>query len=150
MMGLALLALLTADPWPEVWPPIEAPPVFAVEVRKPVLPPIVKKAAEAVAKPVRKAIEAVKPDRPVVVYRFTATWCQPCRWMQPVVDRLRARGVTVYDIDIDQYPAWWRATGARQIPHWQVDRGGEFFGSFTGQVSEAQVLGWIQAAKGQP
>ena len=33
---------------------------------------------------------------------FTASWCQPCREMQPVVDKIEAAGYAVEKVDVDK------------------------------------------------
>ena len=49
----------------------------------------------------------LKSDRPVLV-DFMASWCPPCKMMQPVVDRLAAKvadWADVYSVNIDRNAA---------------------------------------------
>lgn len=39
-----------------------------------------------------------------VLLEFTADWCEPCRTMQPVVQRLAASGYPIRQIDVDRDP----------------------------------------------
>jgi len=36
------------------------------------------------------------------LFCFSATWCEPCRKMQPVIDRLLREGYPIHSIDIDE------------------------------------------------
>jgi hypothetical protein len=38
----------------------------------------------------------------VEVVKFTASWCQPCQAMEPILDQLTHRGVPVRRVDVDQ------------------------------------------------
>lgn len=36
----------------------------------------------------------------MVILRFTATWCAPCKAMQPLVDWARDQGYTINDVEL--------------------------------------------------
>jgi thioredoxin 1 len=63
--------------------------------------------------PVRAQINGDKP----VVIDFGAEWCGPCRFIQPVFERLseESRGVAFYRIDIDQAPDISQEVGIRSV-----------------------------------
>ena len=52
--------------------------------------------------------KAIMGDKLVLV-DFNATWCKPCRMMQPSIDKIREQrpdDVIVYSIDIDKEPSY--------------------------------------------
>ncbi len=55
----------------------------------------------------------------LVMVDFNATWCGPCKILQPTVEKIhdeRAADVIVYSIDTDENPALAREYNANQIP----------------------------------
>lgn len=34
------------------------------------------------------------------IVRFTATWCGPCKQMNPIIEELRQEGIQIVDVDI--------------------------------------------------
>lgn len=36
----------------------------------------------------------------MIVLRFTAAWCQPCKAMQPLIDWARQEGYTINDVEL--------------------------------------------------
>lgn len=70
---------------------------------------------------------------------FTATWCGPCKRQKPIMDDLRAKGYTVYEVDIDQHPSLAKSWGVSSIPAVFVVRDNRIVGAYTG-VTEGSIL----------
>lgn len=47
---------------------------------------------------------------------FSATWCQPCRMLGPVMEELNSEGYSVQKIDVDANPEISQQFGIRNIP----------------------------------
>ena len=50
--------------------------------------------------------QIINSEKPVLV-DFFATWCEPCKWVEPVLDELikhSGERLTIIKIDIDEYP----------------------------------------------
>ena len=54
-------------------------------------------------------------QRPKVL-AFTASWCVPCQRTKPVLVQIKAAGVDVQIIDIDEQPALARQYGVSSVP----------------------------------
>ncbi len=54
----------------------------------------------------------------VTIKHFTATWCQPCKHLTPVIDQLRRENPSVayQKIDIDQNSQVAQQYGVRAVP----------------------------------
>jgi thioredoxin 1 len=58
--------------------------------------------------------------RPLVMVDFYATWCAPCKQLEPVIDALSVTyedRVAVYKVDVDQVRAVLQRFGITAIPH---------------------------------
>ncbi len=63
-----------------------------------------------------------------VILAFTATWCAPCKWLDPHLDALsdRAAGrIAIHRVDTDQSPEMARAYRVGSVPTVVLVRGGE-------------------------
>lgn len=63
--------------------------------------------------------EVLQADTPVLV-DFTATWCVPCREVDPIIDELAVEmkgKVKVFKLDIDDSPEIYQEYGVNGIPH---------------------------------
>ncbi len=78
---------------------------------------------------------------PLVLVKFTGTWCPPCRAMQPTLDALvkdRADLVVLsVDVDTDQSVA--QQYGVRAIPTLIAFRGGRPIGQLVGNASRTAI-----------
>lgn len=54
----------------------------------------------------------------IKIKHFTATWCQPCKHLTPIIDELRGENPTVgyQKIDIDNNPDVAQKYGVRAVP----------------------------------
>jgi thioredoxin-like negative regulator of GroEL len=60
---------------------------------------------------------APTPLRPQVqVIAFTATWCIPCKEQAALVGQIKATGVTLHRIDVDQQPVLAKRYGVTEVP----------------------------------
>jgi thioredoxin 1 len=81
-------------------------------------------------------------ELPVLV-DFGATWCQPCRMLEPIVAALadeNAGRLVVAKVDIDASPEVAKRYGIRGAPTLLVFRGGKKVAHHLGLTSKAKLL----------
>ncbi len=84
----------------------------------------------------------------LVVVDLWATWCEPCKQLSPVLERLAAEGNGTWilaKVDVDANPRIAQAFGAQSIPTVVAIAGGQPVDAFAGAQPEPQVRGWITA-----
>ena len=92
--------------------------------------------------------EVLESDVPVLV-DFGATWCQPCRAVEPLVDQLAGEyegRVKVTALDIDESPATAQKFKIRGVPTLLMIKGGEVVGQQVGAVPKAKIAALMDAA----
>ena len=79
----------------------------------------------------------------ITIKHFTATWCQPCKALTPVMDEIRSENRTVgyQKIDIDDNPAIAQHYGVRAVPTIIFEKNG----SVVQQVVGAQPKSYYQS-----
>ena len=91
----------------------------------------------------------LKSDRPVLV-DFWASWCPPCKMMQPVVDKLAVKvgdWADVYSINIDRSPALAQQYQVSGVPTFIAYAGGEVIDRRTGALTEGQLMSLLKKAE---
>ncbi|HEY0697987.1 MAG TPA: thioredoxin domain-containing protein, partial [Micromonospora sp.] len=83
-----------------------------------------------------------------VVVDFWAEWCQPCKQLSPVLERLAVEGGGAWvlaKIDVDANPRLAQMFRVQSIPMVYAVIGGQPVDAFSGVVPEAQLRQWIDA-----
>ncbi|ASW56410.1 tetratricopeptide repeat protein [Plantactinospora sp. KBS50] len=83
-----------------------------------------------------------------VVIDFWAAWCEPCKQLSPVLERLAAEGGGAWvlaKIDVDANPRIAQMFRVQGIPMVYAVVGGQPLDAFSGVVPEAQLRQWIGA-----
>lgn len=83
-----------------------------------------------------------------VVLDLWATWCEPCKQLSPVLERLAEAGNGAWvlaKVDIDANPRIAQAFGVQSIPMVVAVVGGQPVDAFNGAQPEPQVRQWITA-----
>lgn len=92
--------------------------------------------------------EVVKSELPVLV-DFTATWCQPCRAVAPLVDQIATEyqgKVKVTACDIDESPSTAQKFGIRGVPTLVMIKGGQVVGQQVGAVPKVKISALVDSA----
>lgn len=83
----------------------------------------------------------------LVVVKFGATWCGPCRAMDKELDRFEGSmsppDIEVVRVDIDQNKALARQHNVSSIPHTFLFRNGQAVDDHVGYLSKAELDKWV-------
>lgn len=82
----------------------------------------------------------------LVVIDLWATWCEPCKQLSPVLEKLAAAAGGSWilaKVDVDANPRIAQAFGAQSIPTVVAVAAGQPVDAFTGAQPEAQVRQWV-------
>jgi thioredoxin len=90
-------------------------------------------------------------DRPVLV-DFWASWCPPCKMMQPVIEKLSVKvsdWADVYSVNIDRNPTLASQYQISGVPTFVAFAGGEPVDRKTGALTENQLTALLKKAEAQ-
>jgi thioredoxin 1 len=78
---------------------------------------------------------------PLVLVKFTGTWCPPCRAMQPTIDALAEErtDLLVLSIDVDEHQLVAQRLGVRSVPTLIAFRNGRPIGSLVGHAPRTAI-----------
>lgn len=83
----------------------------------------------------------------ILVTRFSAEWCQPCKMLKPVFQELQnqfsGKNVTFREVDVDSYRDMAAAEGVRSVPTVVIYRDGVEVERFTGVRSKTDYVNAI-------
>ena len=91
--------------------------------------------------------EVYQADVPVLV-DFTATWCVPCKEVDPIVESLApemAGRAKIGKLDIDESPGIYRGLGVNGVPHVLFFRDGEEQDRIAGVQSRETYVDYLEA-----
>jgi len=81
-----------------------------------------------------------------VIIDLWAEWCEPCKQLSPVLEKLAAEAAGSWilaKVDVDASPQLGAALQVQSIPMVVAVIGGQLVDGFVGVLPEAQVRGWI-------
>jgi putative thioredoxin len=81
-----------------------------------------------------------------VIIDLWAEWCEPCKQLSPVLEKLAAEAAgswVLAKVDVDASPQLGAALQVQSIPMVVAVIGGQLVDGFVGVLPEAQVRGWI-------
>jgi thioredoxin 1 len=92
--------------------------------------------------------EEVLAANELVVVDFWADWCQPCKMLNPVIERTAAQfegRARFVKCDVDANPQLAQQYGALRIPNLLFFKNGEVVEQSVGVVSDAQLAAKVSA-----
>ena len=90
----------------------------------------------------RETIKAFLDKLPVALVVFGASWCGPCRALDPVLERLAKRGTPVMHIDVDEVSEE-LAEGIESVPTLHLYAHGKRVADMAGAVGLNALQHWI-------
>ena len=85
-------------------------------------------------------------DVPVVIDLW-ATWCQPCRQLAPILERLiqeQGGKIVLAKVNVDEQPEIAESFGVQSLPSVIVIRHGRPIDQFQGLIPEQEIRAWLE------
>jgi thioredoxin 1 len=82
-----------------------------------------------------------------IIVKFAATWCGPCRMLNPVyqmVSESNDTEVQMYSMDVDQNREYALELGIRSVPTIKVFDSGKLVETKIGAIQENEIKGMIK------
>lgn len=79
----------------------------------------------------------------LVLVDFFATWCQPCKMMHPVLERVKHElgdKIRIIKIDVDKHQQTAYQYGIRSVPTLMIFRNGKILWRQSGSMTEANLI----------
>jgi thioredoxin 1 len=80
----------------------------------------------------------------IVLKDFWATWCPPCKQMNPIIEDLMSEGYNVEKIDVDEKPEIQEKYGVMSIPTYVFEKDGKEFARVSGAMSKDKLVSWFK------
>jgi len=86
-------------------------------------------------------------DNPLVVVRFSATWCNPCKMFAPIFDRVAARSSSVVFgiVDIDKEKALAKYFDVKAVPTTVFIRNAEVIEKVSAVLTDKELDAHVRA-----
>lgn len=89
-------------------------------------------------------LTAGEANSDVEVVKFTAGWCEPCRAMEPTLQRLGREGYRIIRIDVDQRTKLAQRYQVTSVPTLLLVSGGQVVDRIDGAVGYQELVGRLQ------
>jgi thioredoxin 1 len=92
--------------------------------------------------------EVIKSDVPVLV-DFWATWCEPCKRIEPVIQELAqhyAGRLKVVKLNVEEHPQTAAKFHVRNMPTFMIFKNGGVSATQLGAVPKSQLMQFIDKA----
>ena len=82
----------------------------------------------------------------IIVKRYTASWCQPCKVLAPIMEQLQQElpEVSFQTIDVDQNKESAVAAGITSVPTVIIEKDGQQVYRFSGVLPKSAIAGIIK------
>jgi thioredoxin 1 len=92
--------------------------------------------------------EVLRADVPVLV-DFWATWCEPCKRIEPVIKELAQHydgKLKVVKLNVEEHPGTAKKYMVRNMPTFIIFKSGEVSATQMGAVAKSQMMQFIDRA----
>ena len=80
---------------------------------------------------------------------FSISWCKPCKAIEPALQELADRGLTIVKVDVEKQKAIAEMHGVRGVPTLKLYREENLVGRHTGAMTLAQLEAFTKKAEAQ-
>lgn len=88
--------------------------------------------------------DSIVADAPAVLVDFHATWCQPCKSMEPLLAAVDADTIPVVKVDIEAAPDVASRFGVRSVPTLVLFKGGQAVDVRIGAQQPSALRKWLE------